>query len=293
MNSNIKHLARFIAVGGLAVGLTYVGYSYPAWSRIAIKKYSPDMELTAVQSLVTKSSNGNAIVERILPQEVQGMTGAVVKASGQRFIAWIPQNRKGIFVGALFDEKGDNLTTKAMKDHNVMPEKATAAPSRNTPQQAKAGLIDAVEKADGILEGNAGPIVHAFIDLNCGYCTGLYQQLRPLIDSGKLRVHWIPVAVLHASSVNLAADVLEASNPATTLAAHEAREEPANSQSGAIGKQPNAKTQSIIEANSSLLKVVNDGVAATPVLLFRGKNGQVFQHAGMLQQATDILAAGA
>ena len=238
-----------------------------------------------------RSSKGNASAERLLPAHPPGLIGAIVSANGQKFVAWITPDAKSLLVGALFNDQGDNLTNQAMKANHVVPQ-APPVVMGETPQPARGELIDAVEKADGFMDGTSGLLVHAFIDLNCGYCSALYQQLRPLIDQGRVRVHWIPVAILHESSLALAAALMQSAAPAATLAEHEAKRDPSSGDGGLRGQPPSARTQQAIEANSGLLKVVNEGVAATPFILFRGKNGQVFQHAGLLREAGDLLVAG-
>ena len=280
------------ALAGLAVGVlaSYLVQLRPPKAPIAVAAVSPTLE--SVQALVKQASHGNAVAEKLLIGRPQGLTGAVVRANGQPFVAWITPDGKGLLVGALFNDQGDNLTIQAMQANQVVATARSGRATGDKPQPANGAWIDAVEKADGFTEGRQGMLVHAFVDLNCGYCSLLYQQLRPLIDRGQVRVHWIPVAILHESSATLAAEVMQAPTPAARLAEHEAKRNASRGAGGLRGQPPSARTQQILETNGGLLKVVNEGLAATPVMLFRGKNGQVFQHAGLLREASDLLAAG-
>src|SRR5438552_17359914 len=96
-----------------ASGITYAVITQPTWLESVRSPF--DQRLTAVQvsALVCRSSAGNATVEKLLPQRLQGMTGAVVKANGQRFIAWIPPEGQRMLVGALFGGHGEDTTTRA------------------------------------------------------------------------------------------------------------------------------------------------------------------------------------
>lgn len=287
-----RKVLTVLLAGLLAAGVTVPLVVPKAWSAVFSK--ANRMSAEDVQAIVTQSSGGKAKVEKLLPARADGMTGAIVTSDGQRFVGWVPRNTKVILVGALFDDKGDNLTAIALRDNQLLlPTQKAAQPDAFIPPPAQVndGIIAAVEKADGIIEGNTGPMVHVFIDLNCGYCNGLYRQLKPLVNQGKLSVHWIPVAVLHETSVTLAAEVLQAKNSALKLGEHEANSDTATGRPGIKGEKPSAKTEQIIAANSQLLRVVNNGVAATPILVFRGKEGKVFQHSGLLRDASDILMA--
>jgi protein-disulfide isomerase len=145
-----------------------------------------------VIKLLANASPGQYAVDKILPATTQGMTGVVIKARNQRFIAWIPPSADALIVGALFNAKGENQTIIALQANDVSPGEPASAP-----QPVKRGeLIDSVAQAEGITQGTGGPTVHAFIDLNCGFCAQLHEQLTPLIAQGKLTVHWIPVAFL-------------------------------------------------------------------------------------------------
>jgi protein-disulfide isomerase len=234
-----------------------------------------------VIKLLDSASPGQYEIDKILPATTQGMTGVVIKAKNQRFIAWIPPSADSLIVGALFNAKGENQTIVALQANDVSPGEPTSAP-----EPVKRGeLIDSVAQAEGITQGSGGPTVHAFIDLNCGFCAQLHEQLTPLVAQGQLTVHWIPVAILDASSADLAAEIMQAppgQNSARLDAHHRAR---------LAGVQPSQKTKIALAANTELLRVVN-GAPATPVLIFKGRDGKVYSHAGVLKSAADVLTAG-
>lgn len=234
-----------------------------------------------VTKLLDMASPGAYEIDKILPATTQGMTGVVIKAKNQRFIAWIPSTADSLIVGALFNAKGENQTIVALQANDVVPGDPTAAPER-----AKRGeLIDSVAQAEGITQGTGGPTVHAFVDLNCHFCAELHAQLSTLVSQGQLTVHWIPVAILDTSSADLAAAVMQAppeQRSARLDAHHRAR---------LTGTQPNERTKTALAANTELLRIVN-GSPATPVLIFKGRDGKVYSHAGVLKNAADVLTAG-
>jgi thiol:disulfide interchange protein DsbG len=240
------------------------------------------------EALLKAASEGNVTLEKVLPDTQLGYTAAIAKASnGQRFVTWISPNSGSFVMGALFDAKGKNLTRAVMDAHQI-----AAAPQADTPRPIDGNLIEAVAKAEAVATGTGGPIVYAFIDLNCHYCSGLYAQLAPLIAQGRLRVNWIPVAILHETSLGKAAEVLQAPDRAQRLAEHEAARDAPTGQGALTAVAPTPPTQTAIQANTELLRVLNKGQLATPMLIFKGRNGEVFQHAGLLRDASDLLNAG-
>jgi thiol:disulfide interchange protein DsbG len=155
--------------------------------------------------------------------------------------------------------------------------------------QASTGdLLGEAARAPGITEGSRGPVVHVFFDFNCAFCSMLYAQMRPLLRDRRLRVHWIPVAVLAESSRAQAAAVLEARSPAAAMAEHQARR--SAGRADAADRPPQRATLEALEANNDLLRRVNGGLAATPVLLFQGRDGRTVRTPGALQPSSDLLA---
>ncbi len=241
-----------------------------------------------LKQFVARSSAGQAQLEKLIDGP-PGIRGALVRAKNERFVAWIPNGTKTLLVGALFDEKGDNLTVAAMKAHELAPGMPSAKPE---PVPQKSGeLIDSIGKATGFTDGTSGLLVHAFIDLNCHFCAELNDQLRPLVDAGKVRVHWIPVAVLDPSSTNLAAQLLQAPQAQALTLLQEHQRGRFTGGTGLPGVEPSAQSQQVLAANGALLRVVA-GEPRTPYIIFKAANGRVYSHPGLLHRAEDLLQAG-
>ncbi len=69
-----------------------------------------------------------------------------------------------------------------------------------------------------IRQGVGPARLYVFFDPNCPYCHRLYEALQPLIRRTGLAVRWVPVGILALSSYGKAAALLEATDPAATLA---------------------------------------------------------------------------
>ena len=279
---------------GLIIITVAVLTSAGTWAAIKnSKEATPSASAKAVtweqaQALLKSGSEGKLEVDKVLPTTQMGYTVAISKApNGQRLVTWISPDAKSFMYGALFDANGKNLSREVMEKEHIAPPQ-----EMDGPRKVQGNVIEAVAQAEAVKVGTGGPTVFAFVDLNCHFCSGLYGQLAPLIAQGQLRVHWIPVSILSETSLTKAADVLQAPNPAQRLAEHEAGRDPQTGQGGLSGVAPTAATETAVKANTELLRVVNKGQLATPMLVFMGKNGEVFQHAGLLREASDILNAG-
>jgi thiol:disulfide interchange protein DsbG len=276
------------SVGGAfamgAAGMSMIGrHEAPTAEHVA-----RPLPAAQVGALFKTAGAGNVTLEKVLPATHMGYTAAIAKANnGQRVLAWVSPDGQSLLWGALFDATGTNLTRELMNEHHV-----TSEPKAHVPRSVEGTLLDAVAQAEAVKTGTGGPTAYVFIDLNCGFCSALYQQLSPLIAHGRLRVNWIPVAILHATSLTKAAEVLQAFDRAQRLAQHEATHDPRTGEGGLAGQSPTDATKIAIAANNALLKILNSGQLATPTLLFKARSGQVFQHAGLLRDAADILKAG-
>ena len=292
MNARIPYVRRLLIAVLATFTLTGLGFGAgrARWGTRADTPATATVPLAPerVAALLKAASEGHVTLDKVLPETQVGFTGAVAKASdGRRFVVWISPQADALAMGALFDAHGANLTRAAMQTHHVVP----AEPQPETPRPIERDLLGAIAQATAVQTGAAGPEVYVFIDLNCHFCSSLYQQLAPSVTQGKLRVHWIPVAILDESSLSKAAELLQAPSPAATLADHETHRDSKTGEGGLTGRPPTRQTQLAIQANTELLKVVNQGTLATPVLLFRGQDGKIFQHAGLLRDVSDILAA--
>jgi len=148
--------------------------------------------------------------------------------------------------------------------------------------RATAGqLLDNIDQASWLTEGDGKHIVYIFFDPDCPYCHKLYESLRPLVAEMALQLRWIPVGMLAATSPGKAAAILQAGNP---LDAFHKNEDNFNFSDGGAGGAiaPAAsmtdKTRLDLAANLSVLEEQN--LFAVPVAVFQASDGQGFMFQG-------------
>jgi thiol:disulfide interchange protein DsbG len=80
-----------------------------------------------------------------------------------------------------------------------------------------------LERAKWIADGrdDAPRKVYVFMDANCKYCTNFWSNARPWVDSGKVQLRHIMVAVIAPTSAGKAATLLADPDPAQRLAGYE------------------------------------------------------------------------
>jgi len=141
----------------------------------------------------------------------------------------------------------------------------TLRPAEARPGSTVAVSWHVVETSASFVEGHAGPVVAAFIDPDCGYCSQLWRRVRAPLAAGRLRMRWIPVAVLAPDGLQRAAALLLAADPVAALAAHEIRSGASPPPMPNIGAMVDA-----VAANNALLDALTGGRPATPLLVARG-----------------------
>lgn len=144
----------------------------------------------------------------------------------------------------------------------------------------------ALETSASFVEGHAGPVVAAFIDLDCGYCSLLWRRLRAPLATGRVRVRWIPVAILSPDRAGRAAALLQATDPVAALAAHESR-----ARAAAVLPPSSAFIADDIAANNALLAALTHGRPATPLLMSRGADLAPRAMPGVPQDLDALLAS--
>jgi thiol:disulfide interchange protein DsbG len=157
--------------------------------------------------------------------------------------------------------------------------------------------LDVLQHAHWIADGrdDAPRKVYVFLDANCIYCAKFWADARPWVDSGKVQLRYLMVAVIAPTSAGKAATLLADPDPAKRLAAFE--------RSHAFGVErmlqggPHASMEDanlvptpvsddvarFLQANQGFMTAL--GLRGTPGLAFRGLDGR-------LAAASGIPAAG-
>lgn len=130
--------------------------------------------------------------------------------------------------------------------------------------------------------GHGPVLVYDFFDPNCPYCAEAFRREIPFIQSGKLTVRYIPVAILTPSSLGKAAAILESPKPAQALAT-DLQGVMRDGSSGIRGITPSATVRAGIERNLQIL--LQTGNDIVPDLIFRLPDGHGLAdgHVGMIR----------
>lgn len=232
--------------------------------------------LTAVRIL--QAPKGAALPAGVVPVEVN--------ASGKRALVWVvhEKGRSAFFPGSAFNATGVNLGIPLMR--NVL---STGAQVQSTDTQSP--FLKAVDLAPGFIwaapghtHDNANAVL--FMDPNCIFCHKEFEQMKPLVDAGKLVVKVVPVAFLKASSMGKAEAVLEGGMSAYLQDENGFDD---STEEGGIAPLTSAGVGDAgvgqrIQSNTQLLSNLEGGRIATPFMLVR--RGNAWQpHMGLLSGA--------
>jgi thiol:disulfide interchange protein DsbG len=115
--------------------------------------------------------------------------------------------------------------------------------------------------------------MYVVADPNCGACHSFYRNALPAIKAGELKVQWILVGFLRATSMARAATILTASNPSEAFLSNEVKYSNATGEGGAKALNPiPAAVQTQLDGNMSFFS--DSGLRSTPTLIFWNKEGK-------------------
>jgi len=227
--------------------------------------------LAEIREIFNKASNGKITIEKTFvgPDD---LTGVVMKADGNKGIAWVTSNNK-IIIGLLADDTGKNLSIEAQKINigdipNPVVSKATPdEPLLYKPTTEGGALIDAMRELKSVPWGDttSKKEIYVFGDLNCHYCEDLYKIL--LKDDPKkagVKINWIPVAVLGEKSLIQAAQLLEANNPTEALDLHHKNHQYIKS----VINEADPKLPAIIDSIKSSTALLTKLSHGTPAMVY-------------------------
>jgi len=133
--------------------------------------------------------------------------------------------------------------------------------------------------------------VYVFLDANCIYCAKFWADARPWVDSGKVQLRYLLVAVIAPTSAGKAATLLADPDPARRLTAYErshafgvarmmqggphASMEDANLVPTAVS----GEVARMLQANEGFMNALN--LRGTPGLVFQGPDGRTVALGGM------------
>lgn len=165
------------------------------------------------------------------------------------------------------------------------PDAATPAPAAATPSKAAAPTEALALAAQGhgftVGVAMAANPVYVFFDATCPHCAQLWVSAKPLLN--RIKMVWLPVGILRASSGPQGATILSAPDPIVAMAEHEA---------SLLAKGPGiAASASLSDAVLAQVKTNTElfnrlGADSVPFIVFRhAGNGTAGTHAGALDTA--------
>ncbi len=304
----MKHILKPIALTGVAVAIAFLSlrggvaiYKQLTTNPAAVSESS---QATSSPIIITSKAERMARAKALLAgmgkdgivsevfSATDGSTGVVIRSGEGAFIGWMLEGVDALFVGAKFDREGNNRTQMEMLARQFAQPSAVSpvsgSPGAN--QQAQVGqstsrLLASINQSAGFIEGSAGPIITAYIDTNCTFCTQLWRNLRAPITAGQIRVRWAPVAIIAPDSRTRATTLLQSSRPLDVLAEH--------GQSGRpIPASPeNQGVNQALDANNAMLKLLSANQSpATPTLVVNTASGEPVIVRGLPPNLSELLA---
>lgn len=213
--------------------------------------------LNNVRPIIEKASGGSFTAKSTFPgPENSGLIGVVLEPKagvGAKQIGWASADGSVITPGPLFDKNGANLNESAMAEHG--------------------GLLAPKDLAQRVIDGNmsfvagkSGPIATIFFEPYCGFCNKLFEDIRPSIEKGELRVRFVMVPFLRPDSAARGADILAAKDPYKALKTWEALSD----KSKAPASTSTPEQQAAVQQAGALFNEASLG--GTPASLICNKN---------------------
>lgn len=224
---------------------------------VAVPAYAaPEQPLPA--PLLKIQSEGGTVV-RSFPAP-DGLTGWVLRIQGRYAIVYSTPSGDYIVSGVLVDKDGKNLTTEYGDKYVPKPDADQLVAALGTdPWVVEEGSLSA-------------PLIYVYADPNCIYCNKMWAELRPYVQSGKVRVRWVLLDFLKSTSTGRAAAILAAHDRLAALAQDETKFDKTNEEGGIPELSP--VPVEIGEALKRHTDQMNDaGQQGTPTLLIHTKDG--------------------
>jgi len=146
-----------------------------------------------------------------------------------------------------------------------------------------------LHRATYIQDGTHGPIIYDVQDPNCPYCHVLYENEVQLINSGKLTVRYIPVALLTPSSLGEAAAWLQAPHPLSALQHFEKVVGNAlrSANTATLPKSiASGATRKKLRNNLAIMRSLD--ITGTPAIIYQTENGGVRISTGLISRRSLI-----
>lgn len=190
-----------------------------------------------------------------------GLHGYLAEYHGQPIPVYLLPDGQHVVIGTLYDAKGNDLTTPAMRE--VVGQ---AGPTLGAAQWNQ------LAKSSWFVAGNphAKRVVYAFMDTRCPFCHRMWVASQPLLKQGHVQLRVIVVAVIAPSSLPEGAEVLDASDP---LTAWKRNEQDFGHNANPAPAAGSALSRAKIQANTQLFTQL--GFPGTPTVVYKDASGKI------------------
>lgn len=190
-----------------------------------------------------------------------GFEGFVIETPHQEVIIYNHAEKGIAFSGMMIGEGGVNLTEEHYETE--------------VPQKDYSHVLEAVQADNTVLTEGQADAEHelwVFFDPNCPHCNTIWQTSRSFIESGELKVHWMPVAFLSNTSAGKVAKFWQAEDQVAKFNETESK----FAQGGATPLRSSEILPSTREMLQKNLDYMRDfGANGTPTVVYEQPSGSV------------------
>lgn len=246
-----------------------------------------------IADLVDEENRDQVEVVKRFPTESDDLEGLLLRAGNEYRLFYLTTDGNYAVIGGMMGRNAENLTQAHMDGplSEYMEQSASGeggggnnTAGSQTPSPATAGgpsprgaggagaVFSAMKNANNqITQGSGSKHLYATLDPNCPYCKRMFRNAQQV--SNEVTIHWIPVAMLRRSSMNIAGQLISSPAPkeALTALAHDTFNPDAQAKPSVF--------DSIAEDTTALQQA---GAKSTPTVTFTGPNGQPQMTQGML-----------
>lgn len=253
-------------VVAMAFSLSLAGYANAGLQQ-EFNGYPSDEDIKKTEELkpeVAKKmfSNGEKFIKKF-DAGFSGFDGWVVQFTNPNtsnidfMVAYTSKDGENLFVGHVFNAKGESLTGKA---------------EAHIPKQNIDIFKKDLEASSFVLDGNKdGKEFYVFIDPDCTYCHKLWLESRQFVKN--VNIKWIPVSILSEGSFAKSAQIIQSKDPFSELSKHENSFESTRGISGLDNKEISLDTANKIKNNTELMKKMK--ISGTPAIVYKDEGGNL------------------
>jgi thiol:disulfide interchange protein DsbG len=195
----------------LLLGWLLGAYAQAAPGAVAARPYAPP---EAVMRRMQEWAGATGLLVKAYFPGPGNLTGVAAElALGQGMIYYLSPDGRQMLVGLAVDlDTGTDLSAEAGRKYlgeAAIPQLAQPSPGAAAMSSQELLRLPSVAQGDP----KAGKVLVAFVDLGCGHCHRLYEDVQALLPREGVAVHWIPMSLGSEASTTRAAAALGGQAP--------------------------------------------------------------------------------